>query len=385
MAVLLRLAALLLVDGAAGLVIAPPRRRGGTAQTRPLKRWRTDASSYASSRADAPRAIALQSRRYDVPNDDELTQTLRRVEVDASTNTAVAALLPALAAAATALVAFAPCANWIHGLIGPEGLEVLANDQGQYFQNYINAVNILFSLLLVNTFVFLYTQQEQLYVSLFREVSVGKALLEQLAYVSRGRPEYADELLGHVEQYVANDLRALKVPAVVTLSRTNGVEPLEAVMWLTSVGAPGAVYDTVKALREARGARLGALQRKLPGVHFLLLGILGFLVLITFPLLGAATGVAVAPGDGLLQVQALLFSLLTFAVALTGAVLYAFWLPSGSAYNVDAVLDVMAQGRVPRGRHDERHAGGKTDGSDTVKCHSPPGPIPSNPDPRPRA
>ena len=36
-------------------------------------------------------------------------------------------------------------------MLGPEGLEVIANDQGQYFQNYINAVNILFSLLLVNT------------------------------------------------------------------------------------------------------------------------------------------------------------------------------------------------------------------------------------------
>ena len=87
------------------------------------------------------------------------------------------------------------------------------------------------------------------------------------------------------------------------------------VMWLTSVGSPGDVYETVRSLREARGQRLGALQRKLPAAHFGLLAVLGVLVLAIFPLLAAATGAAVAPEDGLLRVQAVLFGLMTFAIA----------------------------------------------------------------------
>ena len=86
-------------------------------------------------------------------------------------------------------------------------------------------------------------------------------------------------------------------------------------MWLTSVGSPGDVYETVRSLREARGQRLGALQRKLPAAHFGLLAVLGVLVLAIFPLLAAATGAAVAPEDGLLRVQAVLFGLMTFAIA----------------------------------------------------------------------
>ena len=152
------------------------------------------------------------------------------------------------------------------------------------------------------------------------------------------------------------------------------------VMWLTSVGSPGDVYETVRSLREARGQRLGALQRKLPAAHFGLLAVLGVLVLAIFPLLAAATGAAVAPEDGLLRVQAVLFGLMTFAIAVavcveiiylrralhaieheprprghtqvTLAVLYAFWMPAGSAYNVDAVLEVMINGL--RAEIDER-------------------------------
>ena len=42
----------------------------------------------------------------------------------------------------------------------------------------------------------------------------------------------------------------------------------------------------------------------------------------------------------------------TQAIAVTLAVLYAFWMPAGSAYNVDAVLEVMIDGL--RAEIDER-------------------------------
>jgi len=293
------------------------------------------------------------------PRDDDiitkLTATLRDSELATAARTGAKALAPSVGLAVVGALAFGPLAIWLRTFINGEGLAVLANDEGQYFQNYVNAINIMFSLLLVNTFSWLYNQQEQLYVSLFVEVSVAKALLEQLAYVSRGRPEYASELLGNVRRYVDEDLTQLKAEPVIALlggSQATYADPLEQVMWLTSVGSPGDVYETVRSLREARGRRLGALQRKLPAAHFALLAMLGVLVLAIFPLLAAATGAAVAPEDGLLRVQAVLFGFMTFAIAITLNVLYAFWMPAGSAYNVDAVLGVMIDGL--RAEIDER-------------------------------
>mmetsp|Transcript_4856 Transcript_4856/g.12192 ORF Transcript_4856/g.12192 Transcript_4856/m.12192 type:complete len:355 (-) Transcript_4856:21-1085(-) len=284
-----------------------------------------------------------------------LAATLRSSEFAATASTLSKALAPSVGLAIVGTVAFGPLAVWLRSFINGEGLAVLANDEGQYFQNYVNAIDVMFSLLLVNTFAWLYNQQEQLYVSLFAEVSVAKALLEQIAYVSRGRPEYAAQLLENVRRYVDDDLTKLSAEPVTALlggSSASYADPLEQVMWLTSVGSPGDVYETVRSLREARGQRLGALQRKLPAAHFGLLAVLGVLVLAIFPLLAAATGAAVAPEDGLLRVQAVLFGLMTFAIAVTLAVLYAFWMPAGSAYNVDAVLEVMIDGL--RAEIDER-------------------------------
>ena len=299
-------------------------------------------------------ALRAAPQKYDETT-APLAETLRSSEFAAAAATGAKALAPSVGLAIIGTIAFGPLAVWLRSFINGEGLAVLANDEGQYFQNYVNAIDVMFSLLLVNTFAWLYNQQEQLYVSLFAEVSVAKALLEQIAYVSRGRPEYAAQLLENVRRYVDDDLTRLSAEPVTALlggSSTNYADPLEQVMWLTSVGSPGDVYETVRSLREARGQRLGALQRKLPAAHFGLLAVLGVLVLAIFPLLAAATGAAVAPEDGLLRVQAVLFGLMTFAIAVTLAVLYAFWMPAGSAYNVDAVLEVMIDGL--RAEIDER-------------------------------
>ncbi len=267
-------------------------------------------------RADAV-AVRAAPQKYDETT-APLAATLRSSEFAAAAATGAKALAPSIGLAILGTVAFGPLAVWLRSFINGEGLAVLANDEGQYFQNYVNAIDVMFSLLLVNTFAWLYNQQEQLYVSLFAEVSVAKALLEQIAYVSRGRPEYAAQLLENVRRYVDDDLTKLSAEPVTALlggSPSNYADPLEQVMWLTSVGSPGDVYETVRSLREARGQRLGALQRKLPAAHFGLLAVLGVLVLAIFPLLAAATGAAVAPEDGLLRVQAVLFGLMTFAIA----------------------------------------------------------------------
>jgi hypothetical protein len=77
-------------------------------------------------------------------------------------------------------------------------------------------------------------------------------------------------------------------PAVL-LSGRPADDPLESIMYMTSVGVPSTVYETVRSLRQARAARLGALQRKLPPIHMLLLWILAAIELASFPLLGAGT------------------------------------------------------------------------------------------------
>ncbi|MEM6500196.1 MAG: DUF4239 domain-containing protein, partial [Pseudomonadota bacterium] len=192
-----------------------------------------------------------------------------------------------------------------------------------------------------NTYSFCYNQQVMIYMAFFEEVSVAKALLEQISLVCRGRPYY-ELVLRNVEQYVKNDLRRVDLPPAVVLSSKPKDDPLEQIMWMTSVGTPSVVYDTVKWLRQARGQRLGAVQRKLPPLHFGLLFALAAIELSAFPLLSA--GAAETVGSAILTVESAIFALMVSAVVLTLGVVLQLWRPSGSAYSVDSALAVMLQG-----------------------------------------
>lgn len=110
------------------------------------------------------------------------------------------------------------------------------------------------------------------------------------------------------------DLRQLDVPPAQLLSSKPMDDPLESIMYITSVGVPSVVYETVKNLRQvrlgrfrlrphltvvlghdalpslqARGYRLGAMQRKFPALGIYLLYLLAFVELLAFPLLGAGS------------------------------------------------------------------------------------------------
>merc|ERR1712072_788269 len=113
-------------------------------------------------------------------------------------------------------------------------------------------------------------------------------------------------------------------------------DPLETLLYTTSVGVPGVVYETVKSLRAARGYRLGATQRKLPEMHFYLLYFLAFLELVSFPVLGAGTSTIF--GDTILYEEALMQGLMTGGVTMTLLVTRELLAPMGGAYNVDSVL-----------------------------------------------
>ena len=114
----------------------------------------------------------------------------------------------------------------------------------------------------------MYQQQEAIYLALFDEVTTAKSLLEQVSLVSQGRQSLYERILACVQEYVENDLTKFNdIEPAVLLSSKPMDDPLEEILYLTSVGEPSLVYQTVRSLRQARASRLGALQRKLPQVH----------------------------------------------------------------------------------------------------------------------
>jgi Protein of unknown function (DUF4239) len=172
-------------------------------------------------------------------------------------------------------------------------------------------------------------------------VTEAKSLLEQVALVCQGRAMY-QTCLESIALYVKNDLKQVQADPAILLSARPIDDPLESIMYMTSVGVPSTVYETVKSLREARARRLGALQRKLPSIHMMLLWILAGIELISFPLLGAGT--QSIGGYKILTVEGLLFGIMTGGIVLTLRIVGELWRPAGGAYNVDAVLSVMVSG-----------------------------------------
>ena len=224
----------------------------------------------------------------------------------------------------------------------------------------------------------MYQQTEAIYLALFEEVTAAKALLEQVSLVSQGREDLNTRIITAIRRYVEEDLRqlqedpaellssrpmddplgknrnlflslSLSLPSPLSLphltipsSSTFPLETIESIMYLTSVGEPSVVYESVRALRQARAKRLGALQRKLPEIQMILLWSLAVVVLSTFPLLGA--GVQTIGGMGILNVQSIYLTFIVFGISLTMGVINELRMPAGGVYNVDAVLNVMVGG-----------------------------------------
>ncbi|GAX29626.1 hypothetical protein FisN_3Lh118 [Fistulifera solaris] len=249
---------------------------------------------------------------------------------------------PSLIIGAVACLTFPALSMMIASLIHDAGaFTVLSQDSSQFVQNFLNVAGLLFSILVGQTYYFLYPQQESIFYALFEEVTEAKSLLEQVALVCQGRSMY-NRCLEAISRYVQQDLKKIQSDPAVLLSARPVDDPLEAIMYMTSVGVPGSVYDTVKSLREARARRLGALQRKLPPIHMLLLWVLAGVLLVSFPLLGAGT--QTIGGFKLLTVEGTLFGVMTSGIILTLRIIGELWRPAGGAYNVDSVLSVMVSG-----------------------------------------
>jgi hypothetical protein len=221
---------------------------------------------------------------------------------------------------------------------------VVSQDASQFIQNILTTSGLTFSILTGQTYYFLYQQQEAIYIALFDEVAVAKSLLEQVSLVAQGRESLYRRILECIDRYVKEDLIRFNDsdPAVLLSSRPVD-DPLEDILYLTSVGEPSIVYQTVKTLRTARAYRLGALQRKLPPLHMILLWTLAGIVLFTFPLLGA--GSQTIGGMAILRVQAWYLSFIVFGIWLTlGVVTELQRTGQNGAYNARAVLSVMVAG-----------------------------------------
>lgn len=263
--------------------------------------------------------------------------------------------IPSLVSGIAAFFAFPVLALFLASIVNDAGVfAVLSQDSSQFVQNFLTVSGLLFSILIGQTYAFLYTQQEAVFYALFNEVTEAKSLLEQVALVCQGRSMYG-RVLESISKYVQNDLKQLKADPAVLISARPVDDPLESIMYLTSVGVPSSVYETVRSLRQARAARLGALQRKLPQVHFVLLWILAVIELISFPLLGAGT--QTIGGYNILTVEGVLFGIMTFGIVMTMKVLGELYRPGGGAYNVDGVLGIMIRGLELELK--ERLAGGR--------------------------
>jgi hypothetical protein len=283
--------------------------------------------------------------------------------------------IPSILAGIAGFLLFPALALSLASLMNDAGVfAVLSQDSSQFVQNFLTVSGLLFSILVGQTYYFMYGQQEAVYYALFNEVTEAKSLLEQVALVCQGRAMYS-QVLNAISNYVKNDLKRLQDDPAVLLSARPVDDPLESIMYMTSVGVPSSVYETVRSLRQARAGRLGALQRKLPPVHLLLLWILAGIELVSFPLLGAGT--QTIGGYNILCVEGCLFGITTFGIVMTlrvrffgkcrcghfylsvcaaccikrhcassfcAKVVGELWRPAGGAYNVDAVLRVMVSG-----------------------------------------
>lgn len=256
-------------------------------------------------------------------------------------------LLPSLLVGLACYKLFEPVCYWVATWCLPANMGA----SNALIQQIVPLLGLVFSVFTNNTFQAMYEQQEAALLALFREVSIAKALTEQLTLVLGGAGEPACiQGLRCVRRYASCDLRRrgdetasqlrLKVPP----GESGYSDPLEELLYLTSIGAPSEhCYATVKELRAARAARLGSLARKLPGVHIVLLYGLGAALLSAFVLEGAAAHAA-APQGTCLSCEGAIFAVCASALFGCLRILQDIWSRKSGAYNVNALLVTCVMG-----------------------------------------
>ena len=177
--------------------------------------------------------------------------------------------MPAIGATLIGFLYFDNLALYVREQFLDQGAIQFLTTDNDFIPNFLTVGGLLFSILAGNAYSSLYQQQEAIYFALFQEVSEAKSLLEQATLVCQGRPFYR-LVLERMRWYEERPPTVGSAPADL-LSSQPSEDPLEAIMYMTSVGVPSVVYETVRNLRQARGYRLGATQRKFPALGIVLL------------------------------------------------------------------------------------------------------------------
>ena len=190
-------------------------------------------------------AAYFMERIYPSASDDDDKDPVYREKLQKQIVTILRVGVPSILYGVAACLIFPSLAMGLATLVSDDKVfYVLSTDSSQYIQNALTVVGLLFSILVGQTYYFMYQQQENVYFSLFREVTEAKSLLEQVALVCQGRSMYS-QVLSSIQRYVKNDLMQLQADPAVLLSRRPIDDPLESVMYMTSVGVPSSVYETV--------------------------------------------------------------------------------------------------------------------------------------------
>lgn len=185
----------------------------------PLRTLRSPSSSIASNNDnDSTTSASPQPMQFQIQ-----VETLTRI------------LLPSFLSSLLAFFLFPQLSLGLSYLINDSAtFAVLSVDSSQFIQNFLTVTGLTFSILVGQTYYFMYQQQEAVFVSLFGEVTEAKSLLEQVALVCQGRKDMYEMCLIAVKRYVEEDLKKGlgKEPARVLSARPMD-DPLEIIMYLT--------------------------------------------------------------------------------------------------------------------------------------------------------
>ena len=220
-------------------------------------------------------------------------------------------LISATASVPLALVAYRPLCGALGALLN--GTTV----SGDVLSYYVTLVGLLFGFIVSNTYYFLYSQQEEIYESIYAEASAVNRLLEEAecallpadaqVIAFEVRRFLTDGAWAHQEDSLPAEILALEI-----LADDDAMENL--LKYVLAVEPAGGLnmIDTVRLLRDATVVRLAASQRKIPGVQFFVCKVLAALVLVIFPLMRAGATESIVSAD----IEAILFGALVGTVIL---------------------------------------------------------------------
>ena len=220
-------------------------------------------------------------------------------------------LISATVSVPLALVAYRPLCGALGALLNGSPVS------GDVLSYYVTLVGLLFGFVVSNSFYFLFSQQEEIYESIYAEANAVNRLLEEAECALL--PADAQVIAFEVRRFLTDGAWAHQedsLPAeIFALEINSSDDAMENLLkYVLAVEPAGGLdmIDTVRMLRDATVARLSASQRKIPGVQFFVCKVLAALVLVIFPLMRAGASESIVSAD----IEAILFSALVGTVVL---------------------------------------------------------------------